>query len=90
MASVNGMLLPIPINLYTINKLYSINLDEKEAQDFLEGVREKGSSVKTSEDLIVSSAGWDLYRKFCQNYTRKQWGLDPLRTIGKCRCAYSC
>jgi UDP-galactopyranose mutase len=28
LTSVNGMLLPIPINLDTINKLYSLNLNE--------------------------------------------------------------
>jgi UDP-galactopyranose mutase len=27
--------------------------------------------------VVVSKVGWDLYRKFFQGYTRKQWGLDP-------------
>jgi UDP-galactopyranose mutase len=33
--------------------------------------------VRTSEDVIVSRVGRDLYEKFFRNYTRKQWGLDP-------------
>ena len=33
--------------------------------------------VETSEDVIVSRVGRELYEKFFRNYTRKQWGLDP-------------
>ena len=33
--------------------------------------------MKTSEDVIVSRVGRELYEKFFRNYTRKQWGLDP-------------
>jgi UDP-galactopyranose mutase len=33
--------------------------------------------VRTSEDVIVSKVGRELYDKFFRNYTRKQWGLDP-------------
>ena len=32
---------------------------------------------RTSEDVIVSKVGRELYEKFFRNYTRKQWGLDP-------------
>ena len=34
-------------------------------------------TVKTSEDVIVSKVGRELYEKFFRNYTRKQWDLDP-------------
>lgn len=77
LAAVEGMLLPMPINLDTVNRLYSLNLNEEEIKGYFERVREKRSIIKTSEDLIVNTVGWDLYRKFYQNYTRKQWGLDP-------------
>ena len=33
--------------------------------------------MKTSEDVVVSKVGRELYEKFFRNYTRKQWGLDP-------------
>jgi len=33
--------------------------------------------VKTSEDVVVSKVGRELYNKFFRGYTRKQWGLDP-------------
>ena len=43
----------------------------------LEGVAEKVETVKTSEDVVVSKVGRELYEKFFKGYTRKQWGLDP-------------
>jgi UDP-galactopyranose mutase len=33
--------------------------------------------IRTSEDVVVSRVGRDLYERFFRNYTRKQWGLDP-------------
>ena len=41
------------------------------------GWREPREPLRTSEDVVVSKVGRDLYRKFFQGYTRKQWGLDP-------------
>ncbi len=77
LASVDGMLLPMPINLDTINKLYGLNLTSFEVADFLESLAEKCETIKTSEDVVVSKVGRELYEKFFKNYTRKQWGLDP-------------
>jgi UDP-galactopyranose mutase len=77
LASVDGMHVPIPINLDTINKLYGLNLNSMEVQDFLDKVREKREPVRTSEDVVVNAVGKELYEKFFRNYTRKQWDLDP-------------
>src|SRR6476659_1838934 len=77
LASVDGMLVPIPINLDTINKLYGLNLDSMGIQKFYESLREPCEHVKTSEDVVVSAVGRELYEKFFKNYTRKQWGMDP-------------
>jgi UDP-galactopyranose mutase len=77
LASVDGQLLPIPINLDTINRLYGLDLDEKGVRDFFERVREHRDPVLTSEDVVVNAVGGDLYEKFYRNYTRKQWGVDP-------------
>ena len=46
-------------------------------EKFFESVAEKKDSVKTSEDVVVSKVGRELYNKFFRGYTRKQWGLDP-------------
>jgi UDP-galactopyranose mutase len=40
-------------------------------------MREPVLKVKTSEDVIVSQIGRELYEKFFKGYTNKQWGLDP-------------
>lgn len=77
LASVDGMLVPIPINLDTINKLYGLKLTSLEVQDFFDSVREPIEHVKTSEDVVVRAVGRDLYNKFFKNYTKKQWDLDP-------------
>lgn len=77
LAQVDGQLLPIPINLDTINRLYGLSLDSAGMEAFLEQVREKPDRIETSEDVVVSTIGRELYEKFFRGYTRKQWGLDP-------------
>jgi UDP-galactopyranose mutase len=77
LASVDGQLLPIPINLDTINKFYGLNLTSREVDEFLASIAEKRDPVRTSEDVVVNRVGQELYAKFFRNYTRKQWGLDP-------------
>jgi UDP-galactopyranose mutase len=77
LASVDGMLVPIPINLDTINRLYGLNLDSRSVQEFFDQIKEPRESVRTSEDVVISAVGRELYEKFFRGYTRKQWGLDP-------------
>ena len=76
-ASVDGQIVPIPINLDTINKLYGLNLTSFEVENFFQKVAEPRDQIRTSEDVVVSKVGRELYEKFFRNYTRKQWGLDP-------------
>jgi UDP-galactopyranose mutase len=77
LASVDGQMVPMPINLDTINKLYGLNLTSFEVEKFFESVAEKKDEIKTSEDVVVSKVGRELYNKFFRGYTRKQWDLDP-------------
>jgi UDP-galactopyranose mutase len=77
LASVDGQQLPIPINLDTVNRLYGLQLNSFEVEDFLASRAEKIDTLRTSEDVVVSKVGRDLYNKFFRGYTRKQWGLDP-------------
>jgi UDP-galactopyranose mutase len=76
-ASVDGQMVPIPINLDTINLLYGLSLSAFEVEDFFQKVAEPRQEIRTSEDVVVSQVGQELYRKFFRGYTRKQWGLDP-------------
>jgi UDP-galactopyranose mutase len=76
-AWVDGRLVPIPINLDTINMLYGTNFNAFQLADFYKSVAEPRTELKTSEDVILNQVGRELYEKFFRNYTRKQWGLDP-------------
>ncbi len=76
-ASVEGQLVPIPINLDTINALYGLSLTSFGLDEFFASVAEPVAQVRTSEDVVVSRVGRELYEKFFRGYTRKQWGLDP-------------
>ena len=77
LASVDGQLVPIPINQNTINQLYGLHLSSQEVEDFFNAKAEKIPRVKTSEDVVVSKVGRELYEKFFRGYTRKMWELDP-------------
>jgi UDP-galactopyranose mutase len=77
LASVDGQLLPLPINLDTINNMYGLTLSAFELEDFFKKVAEPRDKIVTSEDVVVSKVGRELYEKFFRNYTRKQWDYDP-------------
>ena len=77
LASVDGQLVPIPINLDTINRLYGLSLNALEVDAFLASRAEPVEQIRTSEDVVVSKVGRELYEKFFRGYTRKQWGVDP-------------
>lgn len=77
LASVEGKLLPLPINLDTINAFYGLALNAAEAGEFLNSIAEARHPIRTSEDAVVSRVGRPLYEKLFRGYTRKQWGLDP-------------
>jgi UDP-galactopyranose mutase len=76
-AAVDGQLVPIPINLDTINQLTNGRFTSAELADYFQSLAEPVADVRTSEDVIVSKVGRELYEKFFRHYTRKQWGLDP-------------
>ena len=77
LAQVDGQLVPIPINLTTLNALYGLSMSSEEAEVFLAERAEPVATIRTSEDVVVNQIGRELYEKFFRGYTRKQWGLDP-------------
>jgi UDP-galactopyranose mutase len=78
LAHVDGKLLPMPINRTTVNELYGLDLQtEEECEAFFASHAEPVARCRTSEDVVVSKVGRELYHKFFRGYTRKQWGLDP-------------
>ncbi len=74
---VNGHFVPMPISLETINQLYNLNLSEDEMEAFIESRKEKIDDIRTSEDVVLSQGGRDIYEKFFKYFTIKQWGVDP-------------
>jgi UDP-galactopyranose mutase len=77
LACVDGQLVPIPINLDTINQLYGLNLSSAELDKWFASVAEPREQILTSEDVVISKVGRELYEKFFRGYTLKQWGIDP-------------
>ena len=77
LAKVGEQLVPIPINIDTLNRLYGLQLTEQTVQAFYDQVREPRARIQTSEDVVLNAVGRDLYEKFFRGYTRKQWGLEP-------------
>ena len=78
LASVGDQLLPMPINRTTLNRLYGLDLaDEAAAEAFLAARAEPVDQIRTSEDVVVSKIGRDLYERFFKTYSLKQWAIDP-------------
>jgi len=77
LASVDGKLVPVPINLDTVNRIYGFNLTGEQLESYFASVAEQRPAIRTSEDVVVNRVGRDLYEKLFRGYTRKQWGLDP-------------
>jgi len=76
-ARVDGQLVPIPINLDTVNTLYGTHFTAFDLEQFFASVAEPREPIRTAEDVVISKVGRELYEKFFRTYTRKQWGLDP-------------
>jgi UDP-galactopyranose mutase len=77
LAYVDGKYVPFPINLDTINILYNKNFSSEDFKLFLETVRKKNEKITNSKDVVTSQIGEELYEKFFQWYTKKQWDIFP-------------
>ena len=78
LACLQGVHVPMPINRTTVNTLYGLNLQtDEQVEAFFASRAEPVEHIRTSEDVVVSKIGRELYERFFQGYTRKQWGLDP-------------
>ena len=63
-ACVDGQLVPMPINLDTVNQLYGLALTAFQLDEFFASVAEPREQIRTSEDVVVSKVGRELYEKF--------------------------
>src|ERR1041384_7916438 len=53
LARVDWQLVPIPINIDTINTRYGLDLTSQELEKFFASVAERRDPVRTSEDVVV-------------------------------------
>lgn len=74
---VDGSLIPMPITVETINKLYNLDLSCFEMEKFLKERAVDIRDIRTSRDVALSKVGQDIYEKIFETYTKKQWGVDP-------------
>ena len=82
LASVDGQLLPIPINLDTVNRLYGLNLTAFQLEDFFASVAEPVEKVRTSEDVVVGGVDGPGHRS---SWWGGDGGVRVLRA-GGCAC----
>ena len=77
-ASVDGRLVPMPINLETLELLFDRpGLTTEEAAQLLETEREQIEHPANSEEYVLSRVGRKLYECLYLGYTQKQWGRHP-------------
>ena len=76
-ASVDGQLLPMPINLDTVNRLYGLSLTSFEMEGFLASVAEQARHPAHLRGRGREQGRARPVQQVLRGYTRKQWALDP-------------
>ncbi len=77
-ADVDGKLVPVPVNITTVNELLGTNIQtEEEMVAWLEANRGLIDEPKNGEEAALKRVGTDLYEKIFKYYTKKQWDLWP-------------
>jgi UDP-galactopyranose mutase len=78
LGKVDNKLIPIPVNINSINSLFNINIkNENEMNEWLNNVQIKYDEIKNSEEMCKSRVGEELYNKLFKYYTKKQWDKYP-------------
>lgn len=78
LASVKGLLVPVPVNINTVNILYGEKLtSEDDMKKWLWQNTERTKDPQNSEDVCLQRVGRKLYEDLFKNYTKKQWDLYP-------------
>lgn len=78
LASVDGKLVPVPVNITTVNNLLGTNIkNEKEMDEWLSKNQVKNDNPKNGREAALARVGEKLYEKIFRNYTKKQWDKYP-------------
>jgi UDP-galactopyranose mutase len=77
-AKVDGQLVPIPVNITTVNKLFGTNITtEAEMKQWLDENRLPIDTPKDGREAALNKVGQVLYEKMFRHYTKKQWDKYP-------------
>lgn len=74
-----GAVYSLPINLLTINQFFGTIMGPDEARALIKSKSLKIENPANFEEQALSMIGPELYHAFFRGYTRKQWGLDPVK-----------
>ena len=78
LADVSGVLVPVPVNINTVNGLLGTTLKNSDEMDrWLNEEQVHVSEVKNSEDVARNRVGDRLYNMMFKPYTLKQWDKMP-------------
>lgn len=79
LAFVDGMKVPFPVNLDTINMLFGHSMAVEQLKNYYEQLQKAAciDAIRNARDMAISRVGEELYEKFFKNYTKKQWDLWP-------------
>lgn len=77
---LDGKLLPIPVNINTVNGLFDTSITNPEEMDkWLKSVQVPcpNDQCKNAEEMAVSRVGRQLFDMVFNTYTKKQWDKEP-------------
>lgn len=78
LADVDGQLVPIPVNITTVNKLFNLSISsEEEMAEWLDKNRLAIENPKDGREAALNKVGEVLYEKMFRHYTKKQWDKYP-------------
>lgn len=78
LARVDGHLVPVPVNITTVNKIFSLNIQtEEEMAQWLEANQVPCEDPQNGEEAALARVGQILYEKIFKCYTKKQWDKFP-------------
>lgn len=78
LAHVDDKLVPIPVNIRTVNRLFDLNINsEEEMIQWLDQNRPQIAHPRNGEEAALARVGPVLYEKMFRHYTKKQWDKYP-------------
>jgi UDP-galactopyranose mutase len=78
LSKVNNKLVPIPVNITTVNILCNTDLKNKQDMDLWKKENQvQYNEITNSEEMAKSRIGINLYEKLIKDYTYKQWKKYP-------------